>query len=67
MAMTSAKNMPLSPASSALGLGDQLTQQLQDDVDERRKKLMQSSMAAPGAFGASAMSPASMALLGGMR
>ena len=35
---TSLKNTPLSPASQALGLGDQLQTQLQDELDEAAKK-----------------------------
>lgn len=35
---TSLKNQPLSPASQALGLGDQLQTQLQDELDEAAKK-----------------------------
>jgi len=34
----SLKNVPLSPASAALGLGDQLHTQLQDQLDEDAKK-----------------------------
>ena len=34
----SAKNAPLSPAASDLGLGDQLVQSLQDQMDLRRKQ-----------------------------
>lgn len=32
------KNLSLSPAAADLGLGDQLTQQLQDQLAERRKR-----------------------------
>lgn len=43
--MPSIKNMPLSPASQSLGLGDQLTTQLQSQLDEeRKKKLLQSKI-----------------------
>lgn len=35
---TSMKNAPLSPASQALGLGDQLQTQLQDQLDNLAKK-----------------------------
>ena len=34
----SLKNIPLSPASQALGLGDQLQTQLQSQLDEEAKK-----------------------------
>lgn len=34
----SIKNAPLSPAAQALGLGDQLQTQLQDQLDEQAKK-----------------------------
>lgn len=45
----SAKNFPLSPAAQDLGLGDMANQQLQDQVEERRKKLIQNSQV--GAIG----------------
>lgn len=35
---TSLKNSPLSPAAQSLGLGDQLQTQLQDTLDEEKKK-----------------------------
>ncbi len=35
---TSTKNAPLSPAAQSLGLGDQLQTQLQDEMDEEKKK-----------------------------
>lgn len=38
--MASIKNMPLTPGVSDLGLGDQLVQSVQDDDEERKKKLM---------------------------
>jgi hypothetical protein len=38
---TSAKNFALSPAASDLGLGDMLSQQLQDDLANRKKKALQ--------------------------
>ncbi len=38
MAVTSAKNFALSPAAVDLGLGDQLTGQLEESVEEQRKK-----------------------------
>lgn len=37
---TSTKNAPLSPAAQSLGLGDQLQTQLQDELDEAKKKKM---------------------------
>jgi len=59
MPMTSAKNAPLSPAATDLGLGDQLHQQLEDETEEqRRRRLMNQQMQ-------QAVSPASMMLLGG--
>lgn len=38
MGSPSLKNQPLSPAAQALGLGDQLQTQLQDELDENKKK-----------------------------
>ena len=35
--LASGKNFPLSPAASDLGLGDQLKQQLEDELAQRRK------------------------------
>lgn len=35
---TSLKNAPLSPASQALGLGDQLQTQVQNQIEEQKKK-----------------------------
>ncbi len=58
MALNDAKSLLLSPVSP-LGLGDQLTQQLQDEENERKKKLMKATA------GNSMGSAASMALLGG--
>jgi hypothetical protein len=37
---TSLKNAPISPAAQSLGLGDQLQTQLQDELDEQKKKKM---------------------------
>lgn len=37
---TSLKNTALSPAAQSLGLGDQLQTQLQDELDEEKKKKM---------------------------
>lgn len=53
-ANTSLKNSPLSPASQALGLGDQLQTQLQDELDENKKKKLANKM--PDAA-ASALNP----------
>jgi len=50
MSMTSLKNMPLSPASQGLGLGEMLQTDVQNKIDEAaklRKAQMQSN-----AFGA---------------
>jgi hypothetical protein len=44
-----AKNTFLSPAATDLGLGDSLSQQLQDEEDERKRKQAQLGM-----FGSSA-------------
>lgn len=38
MPTTSAKNYALSLAATDLGMGDQLTQQLQDETEEQRKR-----------------------------
>jgi hypothetical protein len=38
MSMTSTKNVPLSPAAEALGLGDALQTQVQNQLDEQAKK-----------------------------
>lgn len=64
---TSAKNMMISPAVSDLGLGDQLVQSLQDEDEERKKKLLQqanqmSNMGAPALVG---MSPGVAAMMNG--
>lgn len=37
---TSLKNAAISPAAQSLGLGDQLQTQLQDELDENKKKKM---------------------------
>lgn len=61
---TSLKNSPLSSASIALGLGDQLQTQLMDTLDER-KKLKQTKANPGGLNPASAgISPAVASLLG---
>lgn len=57
MPPTSGKNLALSQSGMDLGLGDMVKQQLEDQEEERKKKLLR--MANPQ-FG-----PASMSLLGG--
>lgn len=44
---TSLKNTALSPAAQSLGLGDRLQTQLQDELDEAKKKKL--SLAGPAA------------------
>jgi hypothetical protein len=45
MPMTSAKNAALSPSATALGLGDGLTQRVQDETEEqKRRRLMLDQM-----------------------
>lgn len=44
----------MSPSSTTLGLGDALQQQVEDELDERRRKLMTAQQA--GSMGASARS-----------
>jgi len=61
----SEKNMALSPAVSALGLGDMLKTQTEDEVLQRRKKLLSASNALDPAGGAG-LSPAAMSLLGNL-
>lgn len=56
MAQTARKNLALTPATQDLGLGDQITQQLQDEEEERKKKLLKGQSDVLGS--------ASMALLG---
>ncbi len=41
MPAPSAKNLLLTPAFQSLGLGDQLVQQVDDQEEERKKKLLQ--------------------------
>ena len=60
-----AKNMP--SAAADLGLGDMLTQQLQDQEEERKKKIRQRLGQSPSAFGDNTLGPATMALFGSMR
>lgn len=54
---TSAKNLMLSPAASDLGLGDQLNQQLEDDLEKRKKDALKAGQM-------SIMSPAVLSLFG---
>lgn len=58
----SAKNMSLTPAAQDLGLGDQLNVQLEDQLAERKKKLLQVSQV-PNQSGLN-NSPAALSLLG---
>lgn len=63
--MNNPKNYAISSAAADLGLGDQLTQQLADQEDERKKKLMTAGKGAlPSAYGDGVMGLASMNLLG---
>lgn len=64
MAQVSAKNFPITSSSTDLGLGDMTSNQLADDEEERKKKLLQ--MARTG-FGDGGSSMSSMALFGGYR
>jgi len=61
---SSAKNFGLSPAANDLGLGDQLSQQLQDMNDERKKKALNAGGIVPDLSGGSSTmsSPAVQAL-----
>jgi hypothetical protein len=60
----SSKNDMISPAASALGLGDQLHQQLEDNLDdEKKKKLMAATQGGYMDMG----SPAAMSLFGQTR
>lgn len=62
MGNPSLKNQPLSSASEALGLGDQLQTQLMDLLDDRKKKKMNTTGALnPNTAG---ISPAVQSLLG---
>ena len=61
MAQPSAKNALLSPAATALGLGDQLQQQLQDLEAERQKKVLALANQKPNT---DLMSPAALLLFG---
>lgn len=63
MGNPSLKNQPLSSASAALGLGDQLQTQLMDMLDDRKKKAALNK--APGLNPNSpGISPAVQSLLG---
>lgn len=67
--MMSQKNFGLSPAAIDLGLGDNLKQQLEDEQEERRKKLLGTGKyGLPNVFGDNALAPsaASAALFGGL-
>jgi hypothetical protein len=60
MPATSAKNMPLSPAATDLGLGTMLTEQVQDETEEaRRRRLLQQQAQ-------QSVSPAVLSLFGGV-
>ena len=61
---TSMKNTMQSSAVSDLGLGDQLHQQLEDSLDEQKKKKLMS--ATQGGY-MSMGSPAAMSLFGQMK
>lgn len=64
--MASGKNMPLSPAVSDLGLGDQLVQQVQDDDEERKRKLLaQADQMKQSQSAALALSPGVASMMGG--
>lgn len=52
---TSSKNTLLSPAATDLSLGDSLSQQLQDQLAERKKKLMAAAQTPGSLFGGAAM------------
>lgn len=59
MPAVSQKNQVLSFAAQDLGLGDQLSQQVEDEVAQRKKKAQQA-----GASAAQSLSPAVMSLFG---
>jgi hypothetical protein len=61
-----AANGGLSPAATDLGLGDLLSQQVQDETEEQRKKRMQQMQQQSGVGGGMASSPANLALFGGL-
>ena len=45
MAYTSAKNMMLTPAATDLGYGDAFRQQVDEELDQKKKKLTQQAAA----------------------
>lgn len=49
--MLSEKNQMLSPAVADLGLGDQLTQQLEDQEAARKKKMLSANSTLMGSVG----------------
>lgn len=59
------RNFPTSQAATDLGLGDALVQQMQDQDEERKKKLLQQGTT-PSTLGVNGdmQSPAAQALLG---
>jgi hypothetical protein len=68
MYQASAKNLSLTSAASDLGLGDQLQNQVQEQLNEKKRKLQQA--ASPGGAmdqGGSGLSPAVMMLYGGQK
>lgn len=64
MPVTSAKNTPLGPAAQDLGLGDMLNQQLQDQEEERKKKLLAQAQQASRGLGNNMNGLAAQSLLG---
>lgn len=58
-----AKNFSLTPAAKDLGLGDMVQMQLDDDLEERKKKLLQAQQG--GGVGASLMSGMGSMNMGG--
>lgn len=61
--MMSAKNTMLSPAAADLGLGDALRQQVEDTIDERKKKLLRQAQIAQGPM--ASIGPATQSLFSG--
>ena len=59
MALTSTKNQMTLAASSDLGLGDQLKSQVEDELAQRRKKLLK-----PGLGQLTGTGPATQSLFG---
>jgi hypothetical protein len=55
--MTSAKNLSLTPAGQDLGLGDDLANQVNEEILARRKASLLASQAQPAAFGALGLGP----------